>query len=199
MGSTTTFYNRLYAIDISTGANHRPGPSSCVEIQGSSLGKGSPNDGKGNIVFNPQWQMNRPALLLLNGRIYIGFGAHCDNSASLYHGWVLAYDATTLQQVGVFCTTPDSDPTSVGGDTPFDMGGVWQSGMGLAADPQNFIYFITGNGLFDANVPPDELWRYDVETARHLHGASPTVPADLRRRTRVPWRVEISISGREDH
>ena len=176
-GSTTTFYNRLYAIDISTGADR---PGSPVEIQGSYPGKGSPNDGKGNVVFNSQWQMNRPALLLLNGRVYIGFGAHCDNSASLYHGWVLAYDATTLLQVGVFCTTPDSDPTSVGGDTPFDMGGVWQSGMGLAADPQGFVYFITGNGLFDANVPPGQNYGdTTLKLPANFSVPPPTVPADF--------------------
>src|ERR1035441_7701034 len=107
-GGKTTFHHRLYAIDISTGADR---PGSPVEIQNISYpGAGSPNDGKGNVLFDQQWQMDRPALLLEGGRIYIGFGSHCDFSASAYHGWVLAYDATTLKQVGVFCTTPDSDP-----------------------------------------------------------------------------------------
>src|SRR5262249_161442 len=98
-GGETTFHLRLYAIDISTGADR---PGSPVEIAASYPGKGSPNDGNGNIVFLPQWQMNRPGLLLSGGRIYIGIGSHCDLSASLYHGWVLVYDATTLNQLGVF-------------------------------------------------------------------------------------------------
>ena len=170
VGGKTTFHYRLYAIDISTGADR---PGSPVEIQASYPGKGQPNDGKGNVLFIPQWQMNRPALLLLNGRVYIGFGSHCDNSGSQYHGWVLAYDATTLKQVGVFCTTPDSDPT---GD---DMGAVWQGGMGVAADPQGFVYFLTGNGEFDANVAGGKNYG---DTALKLPAKfavpPPTVPAD---------------------
>jgi len=130
--------------------------NSPAEITATFPGKGSPNDNKGNVLFDPHSHMNRPALLLLGGRIYIGLGSHCDLNSTrpLYHGWVLVYDATTLKQVGVFCTTPDSDPTAEPGDpgTPFDMGDVWQAGFGLAADPQGFVYLITGNGHFDANV-----------------------------------------------
>jgi hypothetical protein len=142
-GGTTTFHTRLYALDISTGADR---PGSPVEIEASFPGTASPNDGKGNVQFDRQWQNNRPALLLQNGRIYIGFGSICDWSPGTYHGWVLAYNATTLKQVGAFCTTPNSEP--IGND----MGGIWQGGMGLAADPEGFVYFTTGNGDFDANV-----------------------------------------------
>ena len=170
-GGKTTFHHRLYAIDISTGADR---PGSPVEIQNISYpGAGSPNDGKGNVLFDQQWQMDRPALLLEGGRIYIGFGSHCDFSASAYHGWVLAYDATTLKQVGVFCTTPDSDPK---GD---DMGGIWQGGMGLAADPQGFIYFITGNGEFDANTGGKNYGDTVLKLPANFAVPPPTVPADF--------------------
>ena len=30
------------------------------------------------LVFDPHWHLNRPALLLVNGTVYIGFGSHCD-------------------------------------------------------------------------------------------------------------------------
>ncbi|MBV9745228.1 MAG: hypothetical protein JO099_15815, partial [Acidobacteriia bacterium] len=169
-GGKTTFHLRLYAIDITTGADR---PGSPVEIQATYPGKGSPNDGKGNVVFLPQWQMNRPGLLLLNGRIYIGFGSHCDFSASQYHGWVLVYDATTLQQVGVFCTTPDSDPK---GD---DMGAVWQGGMGLAADPEGFVYFLTGNGEFDANTGGQNFADTALKIPATFAVPPPTKPVDF--------------------
>jgi hypothetical protein len=84
--------------------------------------------------------LNRPALLLLNGRIYIGFGSHNDGTP-IWYGWVFVYDATTLEKVGVFCTTP-------GGSR----GSVWQGGMGLAADPEGFIYCMTGNGSYDGKT-----------------------------------------------
>ena len=49
----------------------------------------------------------RPGLLLLNGVVYIGFAAHVDTNP--WHGWVLAYNATTLQQTGFFCATPNDN------------------------------------------------------------------------------------------
>jgi hypothetical protein len=91
--------------------------------------------------------MNRPGLLLLNGVIYVGFGSHGDAHLPFYHGWVFAYHAATLAQIGIFNATPDAPS----GQT--SAAGIWQSGMGLADDPQGFIYFTTGNGDFTANKP----------------------------------------------
>ncbi len=87
--------------------------------------------------------MNRPGLLLHNGILYAAFGSYADEGP--YHGWVLAYDAKSLRQVGAFCTTPDTADSG--------QGGIWQSGMGLAADSDGYIYFATGNGAFNADTP----------------------------------------------
>lgn len=82
--------------------------------------------------------LQRPALLLANRKIYAAFGAHQD--APPYQGWLIAFDADTLDQLEpVFCTTP-------GGE----MGGIWQAGSGPAADDQGNIYLITSNGSFDS-------------------------------------------------
>jgi hypothetical protein len=141
-GGQTTFHYRLHALDMTTGAD-RVAP---VEIQGSVPGTSQPSDGHGHVVFDPHWHLNRPGLLLLNGTIYIGFGSHCDAHIQSYHGWVFGYDATTLHRVGIFSTTPDTPASSR------SAAGVWQGGMGLAADSAGFIYFTTGNGDFTANV-----------------------------------------------
>jgi hypothetical protein len=85
--------------------------------------------------------MIRPALLFANNTVYLGSASLGDDGP--YHGWVLAYSAATgtLQQTGVFVTTPN------GGQ-----GGIWQDGAGLSADTEGNIYFSTGNGTFDANT-----------------------------------------------
>jgi len=53
--------------------------------------------------------------------LYIAFGSHRDLDP--YHGWVFAYEASSLKQKGVFCTTPG------GGE-----GGIWQGGEGPVED-----------------------------------------------------------------
>jgi hypothetical protein len=143
LGGNTTYHHRLYALDISTGLDRVPP----VDITGSVPGTSPENDGHGHVVFDPHWQMNRPGLLLLNGVIYVGFGSHGDAHLAFYHGWVFAYDATTLAQIGVFNATPDTPSGAA------SAAGIWQSGMGLAGDPQGFVYFTTGNGDFTASQP----------------------------------------------
>jgi hypothetical protein len=144
-GSNTTFHYRLHALDITNGADRVPP----VEIAGSVPGSGQPNDGHGHVVFDPHWHMNRPGLLLLNGVVYVGFGSHCDAHIGSYQGWVFGYHAATLAPAGVFSSCPDKP---VNPDNR-EAAGIWQGGMGLAADSAGAIYFTTGNGDLTANLP----------------------------------------------
>lgn len=64
--------------------------------------------------------------------VYVAFASHADYNP--YHGWVFAYDAGTLNQRGIFCTTPNDGE-----------GGIWQSNNGLVADDDGDVYFMTGN------------------------------------------------------
>jgi hypothetical protein len=130
-----SYVQRLHALDITSGQETLGGP---VVIDASVAGIGD-DSVLGSIRFNPLRHLNRPALLLSNGYLYVAFGSHGDNRP--YHGWVLSYDAATLQQVGVFNVTPDGWG-----------GSVWSSGQGLALDESGFIYLMTGNGSFDMNA-----------------------------------------------
>lgn len=132
--STNTYHQSLHALDITSGAER---PGSPAEIAASVPGTGSGSTG-GSLAFQPLYQLNRPGLLLLNGVVYIAFGSHGDIGP--YHGWVLAYDASTLAQIAAFNTTPNGSE-----------GAIWQGGQGLVADADN-IYFMTGNGSFDVNT-----------------------------------------------
>jgi len=133
------FYQRLHAIDMTTGAEKAQGP---VAIGGIVPGTA---DGSNILTFDPLMHLSRPGLLLMNGTIYIAYSSNCDNTP--YHGWVFAYDAGTFTQKGIFATTPD------GG-----LGGIWMSGCGLAADSNGNVYLASGNGDFDVtDVPAMEL------------------------------------------
>ena len=132
-GSVTNYFYRLHAMDLLTGQEKFGGP---VVIQGSVPGKGAGSSG-GIVSFTALKHLNRPGLLLFSNVVYLGFASHCDNTP--YHGWVLGYDATTLQQKYIFNTTPN------GSD-----GGIWSCGMGLSADTNGNIYAMTGNGTFSA-------------------------------------------------
>jgi len=137
----------LYALDLATLADkHSP-----VEIQAAIPGTGDgPRDAHGNLLFDAHRHLNRPGLLLQNNVLYLAFSSHGD--VIPYHGWVLAYEADTLQQIGVFNTSPDQDPTAIIPEFRGNGSGIWQAGIGLAADNTNHVYFLTGNGPFNANT-----------------------------------------------
>lgn len=118
-GPRPGFTQRLHALDLATGADL---PGSPVEIKAAD--------------FNPLMQNHRPALLLANGMVYVGYASHCDKDP--YHGFLMAYDAKTLAQVSVFNTSPTGSEAS-----------IWQSGQGPAADDDGNVYVVTGNGSWD--------------------------------------------------
>src|SRR5205823_9084890 len=75
------FVFRLHALNITTGQDVVP----AVVLNATA------STSHGILQFNPAIQMQRPALLLSNGTIYVGFGSNgCDSFA--YHGWFLAYN-----------------------------------------------------------------------------------------------------------
>ena len=125
---------RLHALDVATGAELLGGP---VEIVASVPGTGDGSDGT-MVAFDPLREHQRAALTLSGGVVSIAWASHCDNGP--YHGWVMSYDAQTLAQQSVANVTPD------GG-----LGGIWQSGGGLAADAAGNLFAVTGNGTFDAD------------------------------------------------
>jgi uncharacterized repeat protein (TIGR03806 family) len=131
----STFVQRLHALDITTGAER---PNSPVVISASYPGTG---DGGTVINFDPQKQNQRSGLALVNGIVYIGWASHCDWGP--YHGWLMGYDATTLQQAVVYNTTPN------GSD-----GGIWMSGQALSADTSGNLYLSVANGTVGVSGDP---------------------------------------------
>jgi outer membrane protein assembly factor BamB len=93
--------------------------------------------------FAPSLHLNRPGLLLQDGVVYVAFGSHCDDAKPFYHGWIFAHDAKTLQQRGVYNTTPTGQAAA-----------IWQSGVGLTGDGHGGVLAATGNGLTTMGAMP---------------------------------------------
>lgn len=114
----------MHAVDLSNG-NEEPGFP--VRISGKA-------ENLSGVTFDPKHQLQRPALLLLNGVVYAGFGSHCDYKP--YEGWIVGV-STSAQITTMWATAPEGSA-------------VWQAGGGLVSDGEGQILFSTGNGT----IPP---------------------------------------------
>ncbi len=109
-----------------------------VLISASVKGDGAGSSG-GSVPFDAFWQLQRPGLMLSNGLLYVSFGSHADTGN--YHGWLMAYDPSSLRLKYVFNTSPNGRQSA-----------IWQSGRGPAFDTKGDVYVATGNGDFDGKV-----------------------------------------------
>lgn len=143
--SGTTYVQRLHALDIRTGAEQSGSP---VVVTATYPGNGAGSIG-GVLTFDPQIQNQRSALTLVNGVVYIGWASHGD--CGPYHGWLIGYDAATLQQVVVYNTTPNGAE-----------GGIWMAGQGPSADTNGNLYISVANGPTGNTItPPSEGYRFE--------------------------------------
>jgi hypothetical protein len=132
-----TYIHRIFALDIRTG-QIRIGP---VTVNPTYPGTGTDSQ-NGQVFMNQVHYLQRPGLLLSQGTVYAGFGS-CGPDPSPYHGWIVGYDAGTLQQKVVYNASPNGDEDA-----------IWQSGRGLVADSTGNVYAMTGNGSYN---PPTNL------------------------------------------
>ena len=136
------YVDKLHAIDITTGQDR---PTNAVVTIADSLaddathvtavmvpGMGDGSQG-GVVKFNAHRELQRPALTLLNGIVYVGWAGYNDQRP--YHGWITGYQASDLSLQKVFTPSPNA-----GG------GGIWESGGGFATDG-TFLYFAVGNNF----------------------------------------------------
>ncbi len=127
-GSPATPFH-LHALNLTTGADL---PGSPVLVTGTVPGTGL--DSSGTTITLETSCTDRMGLALdpVSNSIYIGFG-DCN------HGWLLAYDKTSLTQTAIFNDTPDG-----GG------GGLWSSGGSPAIDDTTGdLYLLTGVDKLD--------------------------------------------------
>lgn len=123
--------------------------------------------------FHPQTELQRPALLLLEGVVYAAFGSDCDHP--VWQGWV--FGVSTQAEVKARWV---ADETGEGA-------GIWQSGAGLTSDGPGTILLSTGNGGAPSNplpgdTPPEDLGesvvRLDVQSDGSLKAVDFFAPYD---------------------
>jgi hypothetical protein len=128
--STGAYSHTLHSLSLVTGADNAGSP---VIITGTAAGTGY-DAVNGHITYNPLTASDRPALLELNGVVYVAFGSYGD--VDPYHGWIIGFSASILTRSIVFNATPNGQRA-----------GIWAPAI-LASDG-TYIYTATGNGTWD--------------------------------------------------
>ncbi|HEY1939122.1 MAG TPA: Ig-like domain-containing protein [Candidatus Angelobacter sp.] len=111
---------KLHALDLHDGSEKFGGP---VQVTATVAGTGFDNV-NGSITLEHSC-LQRPGLALVNGIVFVAFGA-CP------HGWLMGYNAASLQQVSKINTTPNG-----GG------GALWMGGGAPATDGLGNLYVMT--------------------------------------------------------
>jgi hypothetical protein len=153
---------QFHALNLADGRERRGGPVTVgdttlhpdgsftndtpVSVPGTGAGAAD-----GVVAFNALRENNRASLALdtqvpghPDGVVFASFGSQGDFDP--YHGWIVGFDARTLNIVTLFCTDPNGDE-----------GAVWQSGAAPSIASNGDLIFSTGNGTFDAfttTTPP---------------------------------------------
>jgi hypothetical protein len=135
-------HQRLHGLSLIDGSEKFGGPAT-IDASITVPGTGDGSSG-GVLAFNTLTENQRPGLALVNGVVYVSWASHGDNDP--YHGWVIGFNARnlTIPPAAVWNSTPNV----VAGSQ--SRGGIWMSGGAPAADSSNNLYFLTGNGSFDA-------------------------------------------------
>ena len=121
--SGTNYIQRLHALNLGDLSERTNSP---VQIA---------TGGSGSFALI---QNQRAGLVLSGSNVYVTWASHGDNGP--YHGYIYQFDKSSLAQLATFNATPNGS-----------LGGIWMSGAAPAVDGSGNLYFITGNGTFNAS------------------------------------------------
>ena len=131
--NSSVYYQRLHALDITTGAEIAGGPTTIAATYGST-------------TFVPGQYAERAALLLVDGTIYTSWTSHCDQGE--YGGWIIAFDQATLGLTSALNVARSASGSGFASQGP----AIWMSGGGPAADTAGNVYLLTANGRFETTL-----------------------------------------------
>jgi hypothetical protein len=131
----TSFYQRLHAIDITTGSEKPGSPVLIAANYPGTYGGGT------TVAFNARQEQQRAGLALVNGQVYISWASFGD--VPPWYGWIIGYSYSggALVQSSRLNVAPNKGQA-----------GIWMSGSAPAADSSGKIYVSTGNGFSDATA-----------------------------------------------
>lgn len=165
-GTPRSFGFKVHEIDLATGRVKRSEWLDPVAITGPRA-----VDVK---ELDPRLYVQRAALLLSQGRIYVGFASNLGDEGYEWHGYLVAVDKSTLKPVATFISTPKTRE-----------GGIWQAGAGPAANLFGDVFVETGDGESTVEgmpPPPQEdsnsllQLRYSATTKKLVVASKFSVP-----------------------
>jgi hypothetical protein len=157
----TSFYQRLHAIDLTSGNEKFSGPANIT----SSITFPGTGDGGSTVSFNAQQQNQRAGLALVNGVVYVAWASHDDIAP--YYGWVVGFNASTLAVTNILNVSPN-----------VQYGGIWMGGGAPSADANNNLYLITGNAEFDVTSGGNDYGDSFLQLSGSLAVSSFFTPSD---------------------
>jgi len=163
----------LCALKLSDGTQaHAP-----LNLEGAVF---DPGHGLPAVKFVSAARKQRTSLLLTTvggvKTVFIAFGSLQETSTTS-QGWVIACSAEPFAIAAAWAST-----------VKFHGAGIWQAGAGLAADPEGFVYLMTGNGGFDAVTD----WGESFVKLKFV----PPAGADKGSLSVVDWWTPFSDDGR---
>jgi hypothetical protein len=179
-------YQRIHALDLASGDDLL----TPQVITARYPGKGDDST-NGTDYFVATHYVNRAALLLLNGTVYVAWSVHANSRPGT--SWIMGYDEQTLAQTYVCNMEPNGY-----------WGSIWNSGGGPAADPQGNIYVALGNASqqdwesgFDTNgFPADGDFGCSLVKLSITNGALKIVdyfaPSDIQNESYADWDLGSS-------
>ena len=168
-GNTSAYF--MEAVNVQTGAAASGWPAGGVPIVGHA-------DGNSSVVFNANYQTQRPGLVLVNGVVYAAFGSQCDDGS--WNGWLVGVSESTHSITTMWAT--EQDYTTTGNGQPG--AGIWQSGSAPVVDSNGDIFVATGNGDIPssgeaAGNPVTNTLFGEAVVELHTNGSGQLEPVDF--------------------
>ncbi len=179
--SSNTYFQRLHAIDITSGADKL-----APQLVSPSLPPSPADSSRSALSFDSLHSIQHSGLLLSNGVVYISWSALAE--ASPQHHWLMAFDSASLHLLAAFSApadssyAPESQPAMSGAAPPADAAGnLFLSAPNTAPANSLFTLRLNNSSLPSGTFFSSPAHSFDPGSTGLvlLPDLSPSVPAHL--------------------